>query len=447
MGTASLAVAMTNPVFAQSDAPVDQGPANAEFEPAFPEQTRAPAVTSEGALATESLASGLVHPWGIAILPEGAGYLVTERTGQLRHVSSEGELSGPITGAPEVYNQEQGGLLDVAIGPDFASDRWVYFTYSKPLASNGMSATAAARGKLSEDLGQITQMEEIFVQEPGSPSPMHYGSRVVFDDAGHVFITTGEHFTEDQRVYAQDKDKTYGKVVRLNLDGSIPEDNPFVGEGKAIESIWSLGQRNIQGAAVNPETGDLWTIEHGPAGGDELNLQEAGANYGWPVVSYGVNYDGSPVGSEKAAHEPEGFVEPRYYWDPVIAPGDMTFYDGEMFPEWQGDALIGGLVAGGIVRLVLDGDTVTGEERILSELGRTRDVAVDDDGSLLLITDFEDGELIRVTAEGGTGTTDATDEGAMSDSADEGGMGDDASSDDAAPGGDTGGAMEDDATQ
>ena len=395
--TAVAALTTALPACAQTDAGdgnyVVQGQKNVpEFEPAFPNQTRAPAMSSDVELEVATVAGGLVHPWGIAVLPDEAGYLVTERPGRLRHVRPDGTLSDPIAGVPEVLNQEQGGLLDVELGPNFQQDRQVWLTYAKPLG-NGMSATAAARGTLSEDLTQLTGVEDVFVQEPPSPSPMHYGSRVVFDGEGHVFVTTGEHFTEDQRVYAQDLDKTYGKTVRLNLDGSVPQDNPFAGQEGAIGSIWSLGQRNIQAAALHD--GQLWTIEHGPAGGDELNAVEPGANYGWPVVVYGENYDGTPVGSGEPRQE--GFEEPVYYWDPVIAPSGMVFYDGPMFDAWQDDILVGSLTPGGLVRLELEDGRVTGEERLLRDLGRVRDVEDLDDGSLLLITDEENGELLRVT--------------------------------------------------
>ena len=394
------AVFAATTALAQSGAPVDQGPKNRpDIEPAFENQTRAPAAPSGVALDVSELAGGLEHPWGIAVLPDEAGYLVTERPGRLVHIARDGTVSDPISGVPDVLAQRQGGLLDVALGPDFSETRHVYLTYSAPM-SGGLSATAAARGVLSDDMGALTDVEEIFLQMPGSPNPMHYGSRIVFDDAGYAFITTGEHFTETERRYAQDLDKTYGKVVRLMPDGATPDGNPFAGERGALDEVWSLGHRNPQGAAIRPGTGQLWTIEHGPRGGDELNLIEPGANYGWPIVSYGINYGGSTVGSGAAAHAANGYVEPVYYWDPVIAPGDMTFYDGGMFADWRGDLLIGGLVAGTIVRLELDGDRVAGEEWLDTDLGRTRDVAVDTDGAILAITDFPDGGLYRITPAG-----------------------------------------------
>jgi aldose sugar dehydrogenase len=382
--------------------PVDEGaPNRPDVSPAFEAQTDAPAVQSEVAPETTRVAGPLVHPWGIAVLPDDQGYLVTERPGQLRHITAEGEISDPIGGVPEVLAQDQGGLLDVALSPDFAEDRVVFLTYAKPMMDD-LSATAAARGVLSEDMTELTEVEDIFLQSPGSPTPMHYGSRVVPAGDGHVFVTTGEHFTEEERVYAQDLDKTFGKIVRVAADGAVPEDNPFTSERGAQNNIWTLGHRNIQGAAIRPENGQFWVIEHGPAGGDELNLIEPGANYGWPVVSYGVNYDGTEVGEGLYRHEDEGFAEPAYYWDPVIAPGGMTFYEGEMFADWEGDILIAALITGGLVRLEMDGDRVAGEERLVTDLGRVRDVAVDGDGSLLVVTDDPDGALWRITPSGAT---------------------------------------------
>jgi glucose/arabinose dehydrogenase len=244
-------------------AQAEQGPRNApQLEPAFAGQTRAPAMKSGLALSAVPFAEGLAHPWGIAALPDG-GYLLTERPGRLRVVSA------PVRGLPEVLAERQGGLLDVAVGPGFAEDRVIYWTYSKPIGW-GRSVTAAARGVLSADMSVVTGVRDIFVQEPPSRTPMHYGARIVFDGAGHAFITTGEHSSRAERRRAQDLGTTYGKVIRVNLDGSVPEDNPFVGR-EGIDTIWSYGHRNMQGAAIQPETGALWTIEHGPAGGDELN--------------------------------------------------------------------------------------------------------------------------------------------------------------------------------
>ncbi|SFP07196.1 PQQ-dependent sugar dehydrogenase [Tranquillimonas alkanivorans] len=397
---AALTLALAVPAFAQSGGEAHEwGEMNVpDFEPNFPEQFRAPIEVSPYELQTEVLTDQLEHPWAVETLPDDQGYLVTERTGNLLHIGPDGEIMTRLSGVPQVHAVEQGGLLDVKLGPNFAEDRMVYLTYAKPMEGEGMSATAAGRGTLSEDLTAIEGFEDIWIQQPPSPSPMHYGSRIVFDGAGHAFITTGEHFTMQERDYAQHLDKTYGKVIRVNLDGSIPDDNPFVGNPDADDSIWSYGHRNIQGAAMRD--GDrLYIIEHGPAGGDEINVPEPGENYGWPIVSYGERYGGEPIGSGEA--QAPDMEQPLYYWDPVIAPGDMTFYSGDAFPEWEGDILIGGLVSGGLVRVALENDLASAEERLITDVGRTRDVEVLDDGTLLVVTDYDNGELIHVTPSGG----------------------------------------------
>jgi len=378
--------------------PVPEGAANLpDVTPAFAEQTEAPEQITHDRLATTTIAGDLVHPWGLAILPDGAGYLVTERSGNLRHIATDGTVSDPVANVPAVHAVNQGGLLDVALAPDFADSGLIYLTYAKPLG-DGMSVTAASRAVLSDDMTELTNVQEIFEQQPPSPTPMHYGSRIRPTADGMVYITTGEHSSQAERDMSQALAATYGKVIRVNPDGSPIADNPFTQMDAAQPEIYSYGHRNIQGAAIHPETGAFWIIEHGPAGGDELNLVAAGQNYGWPIVAYGQNYNGTPIGINRARHAPD-YTEPRYYWDPVIAPGDMVFYQGDMFPEWQGDVLIGGLVAGAVVRLELDGETVVAEERLVAGIGRVRDVDVDVDGSLLILTDYEDGALIRVTPE------------------------------------------------
>jgi len=390
----SVVPAIADPGHDASDVTYTWDNRNTDFLPAFEQQFRADLVESDIELQTELIVGGLVHPWGIQQLPGDEGFLVTERTGNMRHISADGTLSDPIGGIPEVLNEVQGGLLDIRTGPTFDDDRMIYWTYSKPMG-DGMSVTAAARGTLSEDMTQVTGATDIWVQDPPSEAPMHYGSRLVFPGDGTVFITTGEHFTAKYREYAQDIDKTYGKVIRVNLDGSIPDDNPFVGKD-GDDAIWSLGHRNIQGAAID-DAGKLWTIEHGPKGGDELNATEPGKNYGWPLVSYGEQYDGALVGSGEA--QMEGMEEPVYFWDPVIAPGGMDIHRGEMFADWNGDILIGSLIAGGIVRLELNGEgLVEHEERLLSNMGRVRDVDVLRDGSIVFLTDFENGSVMHVTA-------------------------------------------------
>lgn len=382
----------------QHSEPVAQGPKNVpEFSPAWPNQTRAPALDSGMTLAVERVAEGLANPWGIDVLPDGA-YLVTERPGRLRVVSTDGTVQPPIEGLPEIFARDQGGLLDVVLADDFEQSGTIFFSYSKPMA-DGLSATAAARATLSDDRSRLENVEDIFVQDPPSPTPKHYGSRIV-QDGDVVYVTMGEHSSMAERVYAQDLDKTYGKVVRVGLDGSVPQDNPFADQADAKPEIWTLGHRNVQGAAMRPETGELWTLEHGPAGGDELNRIEAGANYGWPEVSYGEQYSGPPIGTGEP--RAEGFVEPQYYWDPVIAPGGFLFYEGEMFADWTGDVLASSLSPGGLVRLTLDGDRISGEERFITDQGRIRDVAIDDDGAILVLVDDANGSVLRLTPDEGS---------------------------------------------
>jgi len=372
------------------DAPVPQGPQNAGYAPAFAEQTRAPALATT-AVSTTIFAAGLEHPWGIASLP-GGQYLVTERPGRMRVITADGGLSTEIGGLPQVDARGQGGLLDVAIGPDFASDRSVWWSYAKPV--DGGSVTAVARGTLSADWSEMTEVRDIWLQSPAVDTPQHYGSRLVFDRQGHLFITTGERSSARNRLLAQDLDATFGKVIRIMPDGGIPADNPFVGVA-GDGAVWSYGHRNIQGAALHPQTGTLWTVEHGPAGGDELNQPMAGFNYGWPLVSYGVNYNGSALGAGQTSME--GVTEPVYFWDPVIAPGGMLFYQGNSFADWQGDLLIAGLNPGALVRLQMQGGQVTGEEHLLTDLGRIRDVEEMANGDLLLLIDHPNGAVIRVS--------------------------------------------------
>lgn len=346
----------------------------------------------------QTVADGLDHPWGLAFLPDGS-MLVTERSGALRHVTAAGEVSEPITNVPEVDARGQGGLLDVTLDPDFAANRLVYVSYAEE--GEGGNGTAVARGQLAADNGSLGNVEVIFRQQPKVDSTKHFGSRIVFDDAGHVFVTLGERSDSDFREQAQDLDSHLGKIVRINPDGSVPEDNPFVGQDGALPEIWSLGNRNVQAAAINPETGVLWEIEHGPRGGDELNVIQPGANYGWPVVSLGINYIGTPVGSGEASAP--GMVDSIYHWTPVIAPSGMMFYGGDAFPGWQGDLFVGGLKSTALVRLELDGDSVTHEERLLEDLDlRIRDVAEGPDGAIYVVTDESDGEILRVAPAEGT---------------------------------------------
>ncbi len=307
---------------------------------------------------------------------------MTERGGALRHVARDGTIAAPITGTPTVLAQGQGGLLDLALDPEFATNRLIYLTYSAPVGG-GASATAAARATLSEDHTTLSDVTDIFRQAPAAAAPGHYGSRITPLPDGTLAITTGDRMRHADR--AQDPATGYGAVLRVTRDGAPPADNPFLGQPNALPILFSHGHRNPQGAAVDGQ-GRLWVLEHGPAGGDELNLIAPGANYGWPRVSYGVNYNGSDIGDGRAAHAPD-FTPPRHYWDPVIAPGGMVFYEGAMFAEWQGDILAAGLIAQAVVRLDLSGDSVIGEERLAEAVGRVRDIAIDEDGSILFVTD------------------------------------------------------------
>lgn len=349
--------------------------------------------TEKGDIAVNIVADGLARPWAIDFLPDNR-MIVTERGGRMRIVSPDGKKSSGVKGLPGADVGGQGGLLDVAVHPGFAQNRLIYWSFSE--AGKGGNSTAVARGRLSADDKVLEDVKVIFSQKPKVRSNMHFGSRLVFDGKGHLFITLGERSAEKFRGQAQELNSHLGKVVRLMEDGSIPEDNPFVGKEGALPEIWSYGHRNPQAAAINPATGALWEIEHGPKGGDEINLPEPGKNYGWPVVSYGVNYDGTPVGTGKS--EAPGMENPIYQWTPVIAPSGMAFYAGDSFPQWKGNLFVGGLRAGALVRLELDGAKVTHEERLLTELGmRIRDVAQGPDGALYVVTDASDGQIIRIS--------------------------------------------------
>jgi len=386
---------LTSPALAQD--PVDDGTANLpDTVLAFVEQTEAPQVASGVTFDEEVITGALARPWGLAVLPNGAGYIVTERGGTLRHITREGTLGPEIRNVPAVRAMQQGGLLDVALAPDFADTRAIYLTYASRVGLAN-SATAAARAILSEDLTQLTDVTEIFRQTPASLVPAHFGSRILPLPDGTLVITTGDRFTPENRELAQDPSTSYGVIVHITPDGA-PVGEPITED--ALPEVLSYGHRNVQGLALQPGTDRLWVLEHGPAGGDELNIITRGANYGWPQVSYGVNYNGSDVGAGEQAHAPT-FTEPRYYWDPSIAPSDLIFYEGEMFPDWQGDILMGALAGQTLVRLEVASDrernTIIGEERFRTGQGRVRDVAVDANGAILILIDDDPGALIRLT--------------------------------------------------
>ena len=333
------------------------------------------------------VAEGLQHPWGLALLNDGR-MLVTERPGRMRLVSKDGKLSEPLGGIPEVLARGQGGLLDVTLSPKFDEDKLVYFSFSEP--GEGGAGTAVARGKLGANA--LENVQVIWRQTPKVNSPNHWGSRIVFRPDGTMFVTLGDRF--NQRPLVQDLSTTIGKIVRLNADGSIPKDNPFVGKAGAKGEIWSYGHRSNQAAALDPKTNQLWTVEHGARGGDELNRPEAGKNYGWPVITYGIDYSGVKIGE---GTEKEGMEQPVYYWEPVIAPSGAIFYTGDAFPDWKGDLFVGSLQPGGLVRLKIENGKVTKETRYIGNpRQRVRDVQQGADGLLYIITDSPQGQIIRL---------------------------------------------------
>jgi aldose sugar dehydrogenase len=328
-------------------------------------------------------------------LPDGR-YLVTERPGRLRVVTKEGVVSPPVTGLPVVVRGGQAGLLDVLLAQDFATSGLIYLSYSEPrgLFAN---ATAVVVAKLTLDTGAnggaLSGVNPIFRQEPAHRGYHHFGSRLVWSKDGKLFITTGERAS--QRDSAQDLTSHLGKVIRINRDGSVPPDNPFVGNSSARPEVWSYGHRNIQGAAINPATGELWTTEHGAKGGDELNIPRAGKNYGWPIITWGIDYDGSNIGEGTSK---AGLEQPIYFWNPSIGTSGLTFYSGALFKEWKGNVLAGGLAAMAVHRLVIEGEKVVATETLLADRGeRVRDVREGPDGAVYVLTDDTNGQLLRLT--------------------------------------------------
>lgn len=330
---------------------------------------------------------GLEHPWGLAFLPDG-GMLVTERPGRLRIVR-DGELDPtPVSGVPTVWNQGQGGLLDVALHPDFAENRWVYLSFSKPGPSN-QATTAVVRGRL--DGNALTGVEEIFEADAWTGAGVHFGSRLQFDREGYLYVTVGDRGIMQE---AQDPTNHQGTINRLHDDGSIPSDNPFVGEAGYEPSIFAYGIRSPQGLTLHPSTGELMETEHGPRGGDELNHIQAGRNYGWPEITYGINYDGTEITDQTEA---PGMEQPLHYWVPSIATSGLAFYTGDRFPDWRGDAFVGGLAGTTLARIEMNGLEAVGEERLLSDWGqRIRDVRDGPDGFLYILTDVAEGGIYRL---------------------------------------------------
>lgn len=346
--------------------------------------------TTQADFRVATVAEGLEFPWGIAFLPDGA-MLVSEREGRLRYVDENGLRDTVISGLPEdLVVERQGGLLGLALHPEFEDNRLVYFAYSAGTAT--ANHTALGRGRLNEDATALTDVEELFQVNFDKERGFHFGGRVQFLADGTLMLTLGDgglHRNESQNLANH-----LGTIVRLNDDGSVPFDNPFVTSRGAQPEIFSYGHRNVQGIAINPETGSVWTHEHGARGGDEINIVASGANYGWPAVTYGINYNGSPISD---ATEGEGFEEPIWYWNPSIAPSGMAFYEGDAFPGWQGDVFVGALAGSMLVRYEVDGDRVIGEEQLLTEAGhRIRDVQTGPDGMIYILTDDLDGQVLRL---------------------------------------------------
>lgn len=384
---------------AASQAVADPRPANApDQKPAFEGQTDAPLRRTNVAFDVVTVAEGLERPWSIAFLPSGR-MLVTERPGRIRIVAADGTLSPEISGLPAVDARGQGGVLDVALDPDFASNQLIYWSFAEA-QPNGDNNTAVARGTLVEDdaAPRVENAEVIYHQRPSMASRAHFGSRLVFGRDGTLFITQGDRAIDAGRDLVQRLDTLIGKVARINRDGTIPKDNPFVGREGALPEIWSIGHRNVQSAALHPSTGDLWIVEHGTRGGDEINIVERGKDYGWPTIAYGIEYRGGTI--RGGITQQDGMEQPIYYWDPVIAPSGMLFYTGDLFPAWKGSLFIGGLVTTSLVRLDLEGNRIVGEERLLTDLQpqpeRIRDVRQGPDGAIYLATDSDEGRILKL---------------------------------------------------
>jgi glucose/arabinose dehydrogenase len=374
--------------------PLETAPPNVpEFKPAFPGQTRAPGVQTRTPFQVTELASGFNKPWAIAFLPDRR-MLVTEKpTGNLFIVTPDGKKSPPVSGLPRVDGRNQGGLLDVEVGPDYPKSGLIYWAYYEP--REGGNGLAVARAKLVDSpQPRVENLQIIFRMQPTLESTLHAGGRLVFTPDGKLFVTLGERSVLAGRVQARDLKSHFGKIVRINPDGSVPQDNPFVGRKDARPEIWSLGHRNILSAALDSKN-RLWEVEMGPRGGDELNLVGKGKDYGWPTIGYGEEYSGAPI--HKSTQGP-GMEQPVYYWDPVISPSGMVIYSGELFPEWRDNIFIGGLSSQALVRLVMKDDRVVGEERLLTDLNaRIREVVQGPEGALYVLTDASNGRLLKLT--------------------------------------------------
>jgi len=386
--------------FASAQGVDPRPPNNPEQKSASAGQTDAPEDKSTVAFDVVTVAEGLVNPWSLAFLP-GGKMLVTERPGRLRVLGADGKLSAPVTGLPAVDARGQGGLLDVVLDPGFAKNSLIYWSYAEPKEGQaGVNNTAVARGKFVDDAAapRVEDMQVIYHQRPSLNSPLHFGSRLIFGRDGTLFVTQGDRSITEGRMQAQKLESGLGKIVRINSDGSIPKDNPFVGKEGVLPEIWSFGHRNIQSATLHPTTGELWEVEHGTRGGDEINIARKGKDYGWPTIAYGIEYRGGPITG--GLTQQAGMEQPLYYWDPIIGPSGMTFYTGSLFPAWKGNLFIGGHGTNDLVRLVLDGEKVIGEERLLKDLQpkpeRIRDVRTGPDGALYVVTDSATARILKL---------------------------------------------------
>jgi aldose sugar dehydrogenase len=370
--------------------PVETTPPNTNYTPAFTGQTRIGSVETTTLFESKIITSSLSSPWGITSLPDGR-LLITQKGGQLRIVTTVGVVGNPITGLPAVNSSGQGGLLGLCIDPQFATNRMVYWVFSEQ--SSGGNLTAVAKGRLSDNETSIESPVVIYRAIPAASSNLHYGGRILFDASGNLFVSTGERSNLDTRPLAQSVTAALGKIVRITTGGTPATGNPTFSGAGALPELYSIGHRNPQGIAIHPTTGDLWQSEHGPRGGDEINRVVAGANYGWPTITYGIEYSGEKVGS--GIQQQDGLQQPVYYWDPVISPSGITFYKGNRVPEWENNLFIGALSGQHIARLVIENNKVVGEERLLaSENQRFRDITQGIDNALYAITDG--GRLYRI---------------------------------------------------
>jgi glucose/arabinose dehydrogenase len=374
--------------------PVETAAANTTYSPAFAGQTRIGSTQTTTAFKGTVLTSSLASPWGIAALPDGR-LLVTEKSGKMRIVSETGVIGDAITGVPAVNSDDQGGLLGVCLDPQFTANRMIYWVYAE--AVSGGNVTTVGKGRLSDDEASLEFVDIVYRSNTPNNSTLHYGGRVVFDGSGNLFVSIGERSVLATRPLAQDVSSSLGKVVRVTKTGGAASGNPSFSGSGALPELYSIGHRNPQGLAIHPQTGELWLSEHGPRGGDEINRVVAGNNYGWPVITYGIEYDWKPIGNPPIQQQ-NGMQQPVYYWDPVISPSGMTFYKGNRVPEWQNNLFIGALSGKHIARLVIENNVVVAEERLLESQGqRFRDITQASNGALYAVTDG--GRLYKIDKE------------------------------------------------